>query len=232
MDWTPAGENALRLMLGEHPSPTTTQRLIALQHEIRELLGTAWIDSAIGYTTLTVFIDFTQCSRDRVQRLLASLDIGKISAAFAGDFLTLNDASTITLPTFYSPDVAPDLISLAEHKGLSLEELIAIHSGQVYFAYANGFAPGFSYLGEVDERLAVPRLATPRRAVPAGSVAIADRQTAVYPKVSPGGWHIIGRCPTLLFDVNAAPPTLIKIGQWVKFEPIDCEQFVALGGEL
>ena len=232
MDWTPAGENALRLVLSEHPSPSTTQGLVALQQEIRELLGNAWIDSAIGYTTLTVFIDFTHYPRERVQRLLASLDIAKITARYAGDFFSSNDAHVIALPTLYSPDVAPDLLSLAEHKGLSLEELIAIHSGQVYFAYANGFAPGFSYLGEVDERLAVPRLATPRRAVPAGSVAIADRQTAVYPKVSPGGWHIIGRCPTLLFDANATPPTLINIGQWVRFEPIDCEQFVALGGEL
>src|SRR5210317_2140017 len=114
MDWTPAGENALRLMLGEHPSPTTTQRLIALQHEIRELLGTAWIDSAIGYTTLTVFIDFTHYPRERVQRLLASLDIAKITARYAGDFFSSNDAHVIALPTLYSPDVAPDLLSLAE----------------------------------------------------------------------------------------------------------------------
>ncbi len=157
MDWTPAGENALRLVLSEHPSPSTTQGLVALQQEIRELLGNAWIDSAIGYTTLTVFIDFTHYPRERVQRLLASLDIAKITARYAGDFFSSNDAHVIALPTLYSPDVAPDLLSLAEHKGLSLEELIAIHSGQVYFAYANGFAPGFSYLGEVDERLAVPR---------------------------------------------------------------------------
>ena len=78
---------------------------------------------------------------------------------------------------------------------MSIEQVIELHQQQEYRVYAIGFAPGFAYLGEVDERIAAPRLATPRQKVPRGAVAIADRQTAVYPAVSPGGWNLIGRSP-------------------------------------
>ena len=138
----------------------------------------------------------------------------------------------ITLPTLYHPAVAADLVNLADQKQLSVDEVVDLHSQRIYFAYANGFSPGFSYLGDVDHRIAIERLSTPRRRVPGGSVAIADHQTAVYPKASPGGWHIIGRCPTPLFDPQQTPPTLISVGQRVKFQPIDSDEFQRLGGDL
>ena len=107
-----------------------------------------------------------------------------------------------------------------------------MHCSQVYNAYATGFAPGFCYLGDTPEPLAVPRLATPRRAVPAGSVALADRQTAVYPSASPGGWRLIGRCPLELFNLSKSPPALIAVGDRVSFKPIDKDRFVELGGQV
>ena len=83
---------------------------------------------------------------------------------------------------------------------------------QIIASYAIGFAPGFAYLGEVDPRIAAPRLATPRQKVPRGAVAIADRQTAVYPAQSPGGWNLIGLCPERMFDPAAEPSMPVQVG--------------------
>ena len=116
--------------------------------------------------------------------------------------------------------------------GLTVEQVIAIHQSVEYRVYAIGFAPGFAYLGEVDERIASSRLATPRQKVPKGAVAIADRQTAVYPAISPGGWNLIGLCPTLMFDPSKEPSMPVKTGDRVVFEAISREEFIDLGGQL
>jgi len=110
--------------------------------------------------------------------------------------------------------------------------VIDLHTGTDYRVYAIGFAPGFAYLGEVDERIAAPRLATPRARVARGSVGIAERQTAVYPSDSPGGWNLIGRCPVPLFDARAHPPMPVSVGDTVRFESVSRERFLALGGDL
>jgi KipI family sensor histidine kinase inhibitor len=114
---------------------------------------------------------------------------------------------------------------------LSIEQAIDLHCGGEYRVYAIGFAPGFAYLGQVDKRLATPRRATPRARVPRGSVAIADRQTAVYPAQSPGGWNLIARCPVHMFDPQARPPMPVAVGDTVRFEPVSRERFIALGGD-
>jgi KipI family sensor histidine kinase inhibitor len=98
--------------------------------------------------------------------------------------------------------------------------------------YAIGFAPGFAYLGQVDERIAAPRLATPRQKVPRGAVGIADRQTAIYPAASPGGWNLIGLCPQSMFDPNADPSMPVQVGDRVRFKGIDRQSFLELGGML
>jgi KipI family sensor histidine kinase inhibitor len=136
------------------------------------------------------------------------------------------------LPVYYAGEVGEDLESLAQHAGLSTAEVIDLHSSTEYRVYAIGFAPGFAYLGQVDERIAAPRLTTPRLKVPRGAVAIADRQTAVYPAVSPGGWNLIGRCPVRMFDPDAEPTMPVTVGDRVRFEPVSRERFLALGGEL
>lgn len=138
----------------------------------------------------------------------------------------------LRIPVWYDPEAGPDLEPLARELGLSVQELVAIHSGRSYRVYAIGFMPGFGYLGELDPRIAAPRLATPRPLVPAGSVAIADRQSAVYPAASPGGWRLLGRTPLKLFDPDRADPSLLKVGMEVLFEPIPRERYLELGGEL
>ena len=141
-------------------------------------------------------------------------------------------SAMVSLPVYYSTESGPDLEALAQRAGLSLEQVIEIHQATEYRVYAIGFAPGFAYLGEVDERIAAPRLTTPRQKVPRGAVAIADRQTAVYPAPSPGGWNLIGLCPQRMFDPDASPTMPVSVGDRVRFEAIGREQFLNLGGEL
>ena len=87
-------------------------------------------------------------------------------------------------------------------------------------------------MGEVDSRIATPRLSTPRKWVPKGSVAIADQQTAVYPSTSPGGWNIIGLCPTPMFDPQSEPTMPVSVGDRVRFYGIDRESFLDMGGDV
>ena len=109
------------------------------------------------------------------------------------------------IPVAYGGELGPDLDTVAGHAGLDVEEVIAIHSGTDYHVFMLGFAPGFPYLGGMDERIACPRLSTPRTRVPAGSVGIAESQTGVYPNESPGGWQLIGRTPIALFRRGCRP---------------------------
>jgi KipI family sensor histidine kinase inhibitor len=121
---------------------------------------------------------------------------------------------------------------LANNAGLSIEEVVSIHQQSEYRVYAIGFAPGFAYLGELDSRIAAPRLATPRQKVPRGAVAIADRQTAVYPAESPGGWNLIGLCPEPMFDPGVEPSMPVQVGDRVRFKAISRESYLDMGGLL
>ncbi len=99
--------------------------------------------------------------------------------------------------------------------------MIAAHTGTIYRVYMIGFAPGFAYLGSVPASIAAPRLDTPRLRGPAGSVAIAGRQTGIYPAESPGGWRLIGRTDLRLFSIDADPPSLLRPGDRVHFVRVD-----------
>jgi KipI family sensor histidine kinase inhibitor len=115
----------------------------------------------------------------------------------------------------------PDLERVARHTGLSRPQVVELHAAGEYRTMMLGFRPGFGYLGLTDPRLEVPRLATPRPRIEAGAVALAGRQTAVYPGVSPGGWNLIGRSDARLFDPEAGEPALLRPGDRVVFEPVD-----------
>jgi len=125
------------------------------------------------------------------------------------------------IPTLYGGEYGPDIGAVAQHNGISEAEVISIHSGADYLVYMMGFLPGFPYLGGMSERIATPRLQTPRPSIPAGSVAIAERQTGIYPVESPGGWRIIGRTPVRLFDPGREPPVGIEPGDYLRFVPVD-----------
>jgi KipI family sensor histidine kinase inhibitor len=220
-----AGQNAFIIYFAEQTSAAVSAQIQAAVDNVLASMGEAIIDLVPSYASLLVIFDLDRSEpfamRRQLRAALASLD-GVDSGA--GDL--------VTLPVYYSLESGPDLEVIAERGALSVEQVIEIHQQQEYRVYAIGFAPGFAYLGEVDERIAAPRLATPRQKVPRGAVAIADRQTAVYPAISPGGWNLIGLCPQRMFDPAADPSMPVKVGDRIRFSAIDREQFLAQGGEL
>lgn len=123
----------------------------------------------------------------------------------------------VEIPTHYD---GPDLLETAERSKLSVEELVALHSGRPYRAFFLGFLPGFAYCGVLDPRIVAPRLVRPRERVAAGTVAIADGQTSIYPFDSPGGWRLIGRTDVRIFDSTREAPALIRPGDRVRFVPL------------
>lgn len=129
------------------------------------------------------------------------------------------------IPALYGGSYGPDLEEVAKYHQISPEEVIQLHCSKPYFIYMIGFMPGFPYMGELPEALITPRLKTPRLSVPAGSVAIAQRQTGIYPMESPGGWQIIGRTPVKLFNPEREPPALLQMGDHVQFFPISEKEF-------
>ena len=220
-----AGENAVMLYLGEETSAQVSARVQAAAIAVQARLGDDLIDLVPSYASLLII--YNPLTTDhmsvahRVHECLEKLDAGEAS-----------EGNTVVLPVYYHPEAGEDLEALAESASMSVDDVIKLHSDTEYRVYAIGFAPGFAYLGQVDERIAAPRLATPRQKVPRGAVAIADRQTAVYPAVSPGGWNLIGRCPVRMFNPDAHPTMPISVGDRVCFEPIDRQRFLTLGGEL
>ncbi len=224
MEWELAGERGIIFTLPELPSPNLTAKLLHLRDALRAEFGAAISDAVPGYVTLTIFFDPTQVDRETLAQRAIATPL-EVEAATANQ-------SSPRIPIYYHPEVAPDLEPSAHQLGISVESLVEQHSSVDYFAYANGFAPGFCYLGQLPAALALPRLPTPRLSVAAGSLAIAERQTAIYPRISPGGWHVIGRCPLKLFEPNSSPAIRISVGNWVRFEPIERAYFDKLGGSL
>ena len=128
----------------------------------------------------------------------------------------------------YQPDVALDLLTIAKASKLSPEQVVTLHKSSLYTVDILGFMPGFAYFSGLNPKLRLPRLASPRPAVPKGSVAIAELQTAIYPRTTPGGWNIIGRSPNVLFDIEHNPPGLFMAGDQMQIEEISLDEFQRL----
>jgi len=129
------------------------------------------------------------------------------------------------IPVAYGGSYGPDLDYVAKYCQITPKEAVRLHCSRPYHIYMIGFMPGFPYMGELPEALVTPRLKTPRLSVPTGSVAIAQRQTGIYPMESPGGWQIIGRTPVQLFDPEKEPPAMLQIGDLVQFYQIGEKEF-------
>ncbi len=140
--------------------------------------------------------------------------------------------SVIEIPVCYEPEFAPDLDDVARQLGLRSDEVVRRHSSAQYRVLMMGFVPGHPYLGGLDPGLIVPRRATPRAKVAAGSVAIANAQSSIYPFEIPGGWNLIGRTPMILFDSARASPCLLAPRNRVRFVPISGQEFLRLQREF
>jgi KipI family sensor histidine kinase inhibitor len=134
----------------------------------------------------------------------------------------------VEVPVCYEAEFALDVEEVSSRTNLSREEIADRHQKAEYRVLMMGFAPGHAYMGGLDAKLAVPRRASPRALVPAGSVAIANRQTVVYPYAIPGGWSVIGRTPLRVFDALRAQPSLFGNGDRVHFRAIGKQEFLRI----
>ena len=198
--------------------------MLAATQRLRAGFGPALVDLVPSYTTLMVHYDLTALTPAQARELIdqALTDL-QPQAQGSGQ--------CHVLPVWYDLSVGPELTLLSQRSGLAIDDVIRRHSAHEYQVFALGFAPGFAFMGLVDETLATPRLSTPRKRVAAGSVGIAERQTAAYPVVSPGGWNLIGRTAAKLFDRDRDGYSLMQPGDTVRFEAVDHAEFIHLGGD-
>ena len=138
----------------------------------------------------------------------------------------------IHIPVCYEGEFGEDLSEVLDYTGLTIDEVISLHTSPNYTVFAIGFLPGFPYLGGLPPELAVPRRSKPRLRVPKGAVGIGGTQTGIYPIESPGGWNLIGRTPLDLYDPNRAHPFLIQAGDQLTFDPISSQQFYEIKEQL
>lgn len=226
MDIRVAAENAIIIHFAEQPSAEVTAAIQCAASAIESQLGHTLVDLTPSYTSLLVVYKPEHINYRELRRKIPHWcdDISHIAK---------RQPRHLTLPVYYSQESGPDLDMLARTLQMTTADIIALHSERDYRVCAIGFAPGFAYLAELDQRLTSYRHPTPRLEVPPGTVAIADRQTAVYPTASPGGWNLIGRCPALFFDpAQEDQPCTLAVGDKVTFKAITRGEFLDLGGEL
>ena len=212
----PAGDQAMLVELGDEIDPATNRRVrdLTLALEKAEVRGV--FDLVPTYRSLLVYYDPMAVSAEELQVQVQQAEQDMDQAA-------LEKPRVVHVPTLYGGEYGPDLEFVAEHAGLTAEEVVDTHSKTDYLVYMIGFSPGFPYLGGLSERLSTPRLPSPRTEIPAGSVGIAEGQTGVYPVASPGGWRLIGRTPLKMFDPQSEPPALLGAGDYVRFVPMASE---------
>lgn len=224
--FSPLGDRALLLELGRAVEPAAIDRVRALADFLREQQFPGILDLVPALCTIGVHYD-PQFWLDETGRYSPyELLVGEIRKRLPElDSLSAHDGRLVEVPVCYDEAFGEDLLPLAREKSLSPEQLVEIHCAPIYTVYMLGFAPGFVYLGGLDERLVAPRRDTPRANVAAGSVAIANHYCGIYPAELPGGWHILGRTPLCLFDLSRDPPSRFSAGDRIKFVPVSAVQF-------
>jgi len=212
------GDRGLLLEYGDEINVTVSEKVRKMALTLQADPPEGVLDVVPTYRSLLVLYNPLVTSLEDLERRLKNLEEGfkKIS---------LPDPKLTRIPVQYGGTFGPDLGKVAEHLHLAPEEVIRLHCSKPYLIYMIGFMPGFPYMGELPDALITPRLKTPRLSVPAGSVAIAQKQTGIYPVESPGGWQILGRTPVQLFNPKKEPPTFLRMGDLVQFYPITESEF-------
>ncbi len=212
------GESCLVAELGDAIDLALNRQVRALGLALEQARVKGVLEAVPTYRSLAIYYDPLMIDRDalKAQVLLLQGSLGD-----QGD----QTPRVVEIPTVYGGEYGPDLEFVARHNGLLPDEVIRLHTEPLYHVYMLGFIAGFPYLGDLEERLAVPRLSTPCLKVPAGSVGIGGRQTGVYPIESPGGWRIIGRTTLRLFDPSSEAPTAILPGDKVRFVRIEPHEY-------
>lgn len=211
----PFGEFAFLIELG------SAERARALATSLRTDPVEGIVEAVPGLASLLVEFE-TTADPDRIAQMIDRRLSSPLPATVSGRLRSI--------PVVYGGEEGPDLEEVAGLCGMSAADVAARHAASELRVLFCGFAPGFAYLGDLPQELRVPRLATPRIHTPAGSVAIAESMTGIYPSDLPGGWRIIGRTPVRLFDPDRDPPAYLVPGDAVRFTSISRDEWQARAG--
>lgn len=212
-----SGDTAVVVEFGDRIDRALSDRVLRLSSLVRAANPRGLVETVPTCRSLMVHYDPLAIDSETI-----IAEIEKLIDQTGG---TTQQAKLWRIAACYAESHAPDLAEVAERTGMSAEEVIRVHVETCFHVYMIGFSPGFAYMGDLPQSLALPRRVDPRIKVPAGSIAIAAGQTGIYPVESPGGWHLIGATPIRLFDLRSTRPSLLSAGDKVRFDPIGASEF-------
>ena len=235
MDYEPTyrifsiGDSAITIDFGSVIDETVNTKVLALFKRLQQHPFAGMIEAVPAYSSLSIFYNVVALKKSVSANKIVSEWMKEEADRFIRQYSEIDMPPSVimNIPVCYDEEFGIDLPQASKEKNLSIEEIIRMHCGRRYRVFMLGFLPGFPYMGEVDEKIAMPRKSQPRP-VAAGSVAIAGRQTGIYSLASPGGWSIVGRTPLKLFDSGKEQPTLLNAGDTVEFYPISKEEFLKM----
>lgn len=224
---SPLGDTALIINFGNKIDEILNSKVLHLYDELKKHALPFIKDIVPAYSSLVIFYDLLILENKKsVNRSYMEIVLAYLKKILAEDIkISVLSSRKIKIPVCYSEKYALDIKDISKERKLSPQQIISLHTAKKYRVYMIGFLPGFAYMGEVDEQIAMPRKAQPRTHVEAGSVGIAGRQTGIYPLDSPGGWQIIGKTPLKLFNKEKDEPVLLQPGDEIEFYSITEDEF-------
>ena len=215
-----AGDSGLVVEFADRIDPAVSARVLDLDRAVLDARLPGVLETLPTYRTLFVRFDPLAADAPRLEERLREMAAGARSDARPGRLWRV--------PVSYGGVHGEDLEHVAREKGLSTDEVVALHSQAIYHVYMLGFVPGYAYLGGLDPRLHISRRVNPRLRTPAGMIAIGGQQASIQSIAAPSGWHMLGRTPVRLFDMRRPEPFLIAPGERVTFTPVDAARFETL----
>lgn len=207
------GDSALTIEFGDKVDEALSAAVLALDASLAAEPIAGIVETVPTYRSLLVHFDVDKIDGEALAQLLIE------RAGQSGG--EIGPRRHWRVPVVYGGEYGIDLENVARHAGLSPDDLIARHAAATYRVYMVGFTPGFTYLGGLDQSIAMPRLDEPRLTTPAGTISIGGVQAAIQCLAGPSGWHLLGRTPVRTFHATRDPVFLIEPGDSVSFYKID-----------
>ena len=209
------GDSGVVCDFGDEANRSINTSVIKLFHHIKNEVSKGNLEGVLNYTPsynkLIINFDLKKINSSKIKDFLKSVNFSKLNIS--------QNSKKWTIPICY--DFEMDLTNMSKTLKMDKDEIIYTHLNTNFFIYMVGFIPGHPFMGDLDSKLFLNRLKTPRVKIPAGSVGIVEKFCNIYPYESPGGWNIIGRTPTRLFNKeNESSPCLLSPGDSVKFKSI------------
>ena len=220
-----AGDSSVLIQFGNTIDPEINYRISATVQMMREQHIVGVTDIIPAFCSLLINYDPRVITFAEIKERMEGILKMEIKAG-------AKRKKVYEIPVCYGGAYGPDIQNIADHAGLSVEEVIDIHTSRDYLIYMLGFLPGFTYLGGLDERIHTPRLANPRIKIAAGSVGIGGSQTGIYPMDSPGGWQMMGLTPVKTYDPEREVPILVEAGDYIRFVPVDRAEYDRIKEEV